>query len=140
MLTQAINTLLLSIHLFQISSKPIQMKSFRILSVVALTFLSSAVFAQSKTDKIKVLGNCGTCKHKIETSLKVPGVTSAEWDKASKVLTVSYDEAKINNKQIQKKVAAVGYDTEIFKAKDKVYNKLHNCCKYDRTGKTSETH
>jgi len=116
------------------------MKSLRIFSVVALTFLSSAVFAQSKTDKIKVSGNCGTCKHKIETALEVPGVTSAEWDKVAKVLTVSYDDTKISNKQIQKKVAAVGYDTELFKAKDKVYNKLHNCCKYDRTGKTTETH
>jgi mercuric ion binding protein len=30
-------------------------------------------------------------------------------------------------------IAAVGYDTEMHKAKDEVYNKLPECCKYDRS-------
>ncbi len=116
------------------------MKPLRIFSVVALTFLSSAVFAQLKTDQIKVSGNCGMCKKTIETAIKQPGVSSADWDKTTKLLTVTYDEKKINNKQIQKKVAAVGYDTELFKSNDKVYNKLPQCCQYDRTGKTTISH
>lgn len=116
------------------------MKSLRILSVVALTFLGSAVFAQSKTEKIKVLGNCGMCKKTIETSLKVPGVSSANWDKVSKVLTVSYDSTKITNDQVQQKVAASGYDTEKVKATAAAYDKLPSCCQYDRTGKASKAH
>ena len=114
------------------------MKSFRFLSVVVLTFLGSAVFAQSKTEKIKVSGNCGMCKKKIETSLKVSGVSSAEWDKVTKILTVSYDSTKITNEQVQQKVADTGYDTEKFKATDEAYGKLHSCCKYDRTGKATK--
>ncbi len=110
------------------------MKSLRILSVVVLTFLSSAVFAQSKTEKINVSGNCGMCKKKIETALKVPGISAAEWNKTTKVLTVSYDSAKISNEQVQQKVAAAGYDTPKFKASTQAYESLEDCCQYDRNG------
>jgi hypothetical protein len=34
--------------------------------------------------------------------------------------------------QIHKAIAAVGYDTELFKATDESYNNLHFCCKYER--------
>lgn len=114
------------------------MNLLKTLSVVVMTFLGSAVFAQTKTEKINVLGNCGMCKKKIETSLKVPGVNSADWNVKSKVLTVSYDSSKITNDQIQQNIAAVGYDTEKVKAKDEVYQKLHSCCRYDRTAKPAK--
>lgn len=115
------------------------MKVFRTLSLVALTFAGSAVFAQTKTDKINVAGNCGMCKKHIETALKVPGVTTANWDKKTKVLTVSYDSSKISNEQVQQKVAAAGYDTPKFKADEKAYGKLDECCQYDRSGKASKS-
>ena len=47
-------------------------------------------------------------------------------------MTVTYDVAKVKNKDIQKKVAAVGHDTEKYKASDKDYAALPGCCKYDR--------
>lgn len=110
------------------------MNSLRILSVVVLTFLGGAVFAQTKTEKIKVSGNCGMCKKKIETALKVPGVSAADWDKTTKVLTVSYDASTITNDQVQQKVAAAGYDTPKFKATKEAYENLDDCCQYDRDG------
>lgn len=110
------------------------MKSLRFLSVVLLTFLGSAVFAQSKTDSIKVSGNCGMCKKRIETALKVPGVNSADWNEDTQILRVSYDASKISNDDVQKKVAAIGHDTPKFKATDDAYEKLADCCKYDRDG------
>ena len=116
------------------------MNSLRILSVVVLTFLGSAVFAQTKTDKIKVLGNCGMCKKRIETGLKDAAITSATWDKDNKFLTVSYDSSKISNEAIQQKIADLGHDTPKAKAKNEVYDKLPGCCKYDRTGKTVKAH
>lgn len=115
------------------------MKVFRFLSVVALTFIGSAVFAQTKTDKINVSGNCGMCKKHIETALKVPGVSAADWDKKTKVLTVTYDAGKITNDQVQQKVAAAGYDTPKFKADEKAYSSLDECCQYDRSGKASKS-
>lgn len=110
------------------------MKSLRFFSVVVLTFLSITVFAQSKIDSIKVRGNCTMCKKKIETALKVPGVSAASWSPETKVLKVSYDATVISNDQIQQKVAAAGYDTQKFKATDETYNKLHGCCQYEREG------
>ncbi len=88
--------------------------------------------AKTKTESIKVWGECETCQAKIEKAAKVDGVTKASWDKNSKILSLIYDPSKISSDDIQKKIAAVGYDTEKYKADDKVYAKLNACCKYER--------
>lgn len=86
-----------------------------------------------KTEEVKVYGNCGMCKRRIEGALAdVDGVQAAEWDMDTKMLTVSFDSEVITLESIQKKVAAVGHDTDDFRAADTVYEKLHGCCKYDR--------
>lgn len=95
--------------------------------------MATISFAQMKTEKIKVSGNCGMCKKHIEGALtKKDGVTKAFWNKETKVLTVTYDTKKITNDEIQKKVAAVGYDTPKYRGDDKAYNELDACCQYDR--------
>jgi mercuric ion binding protein len=88
--------------------------------------------ASSKTETIKVFGNCSTCKAKIEKAAKADGVSKASWDTDSKLLTLVYDPSKVKSDDIQKKIAAVGYDTEKFKGDDKAYAKLDACCQYDR--------
>ncbi len=104
------------------------------LVAVCLLFASS-VFAQEKTDTIKVSGECGMCKSRIQKALKLEGISSAIWDTETKLLTVTYSSDKLSNDDIQKKVAAVGHDTEKYKAEDVVYNKLPGCCKYERKEK-----
>jgi len=116
------------------------MKALKTIAIVALTMIGSAAFAQTKTEKIKVLGNCGMCKKRIESGLKDAAISSAVWDKDTKFLTVSYDSTKITNDAIQQKVAGLGHDTPKNKAKDETYENLPGCCKYDRTGKTSKAH
>lgn len=116
------------------------MKSLKMIAALVFTMLGTAAFAQTKTDKIKVLGNCGMCKKRIETGLKDAAITSATWDKENKFLTVSYDSSKISNAAIQQKIAGLGHDTDKAKAKNEVYDKLPSCCKYDRTGKTVKAH
>lgn len=103
--------------------------------ILAILFAGISImsFAKSNSDTIKVAGNCGMCKSNIEKAAKDAGATSALWDKNSKVLVVEYDAAKTSNIEIQKKVAAAGYDTQDMKASDKSYNKLEKCCQYDRT-------
>lgn len=100
-----------------------------IMTIALITNLSAQT-STTKTEKIKISGNCGMCKDRIEKAAKVEGVTKADWDKNTKILTVTYNAAVIKNEDIQKKVAAVGHDTEKFKADDKTYNSLHSCCKY----------
>ncbi len=95
------------------------------------TLLASA---QTKTDTIKVSGNCGMCKSNIEKAAAAAGAVSADWNKDTKLLVVSYDASKTSNKDIQKKIAAAGYDTQDEKADAAAYDNLAKCCQYDRTG------
>lgn len=108
------------------------MKVAKMLMMAALTIITTTVFAQTKTDSFKVYGNCGMCKKRIEKSVKTDAVVKAEWDSETKIMTVVFDPAKITNEEIQKKIAAVGHDTEKFSAEDKVYEKLPGCCLYER--------
>ncbi len=87
------------------------------------------------TTKFKVYGNCGMCEKRIEKAAKIKGVTLADWDIDTKILTVQFDETKVKPGKIHDAVAAVGHDTDKVRAKDKVYNKLHSCCKYERPEK-----
>lgn len=105
--------------------------------LIASTFIASSLFAQTqKTDTIKVHGECGMCKSRIQKTLKLDGISAAIWDTETKLLTVTYDPAVITNDDIQKKVVAVGHDTEKYRAEDAVYSKLPGCCKYERKPKT----
>jgi copper chaperone CopZ len=90
------------------------------------------VFGQEKTDTFKFYGNCGMCKSRVEKAAKTEGATTAVWDKETKMMTVTYDASKTSVEALQKKVASVGHDTELFTAPDKVYEKLPGCCLYER--------
>ena len=84
------------------------------------------------TSTFKVWGNCEMCKETIEGSLKVEGVTKADWSTETKMISVAYDTSKITLDQIQKNIAIVGYDNEKYKADDNAYSALPECCQYDR--------
>ena len=79
---------------------------------------------------IKVFGNCGQCKDRIEAAVKVKGVDAAFWDEDTKILSVYYNPTIVNLDKFHELVAKAGHDTELKKASDNVYNKLPACCKY----------
>ena len=106
------------------------MKNLRGIFVIAALAFASVAFAALKTETIKVAGNCESCKERIEDAAKKSGVKKANWSEKTFVLTVVYDSAKVTNDQIQKRIAAVGHDTEKYKATTEVYNSLPACCKY----------
>jgi len=98
-----------------------------------ILFVSTSGFAQSKTEKFKVFGNCGMCESRIEKAAKaVEGVTKADWDKETKMIEVTFDESKTDVHKIHEAIAEVGHDTKLHKAKDETYDNLPGCCKYDR--------
>ncbi len=110
------------------------MKILRILPVAALFLAASCTsIAQSKTETFKVSGNCGMCKTKIEKAAKEAGAKEASWNMETKELTVTYKSSTTNTAKIQQKIADVGYDNAGFIATAESYDKLHGCCKYDRT-------
>lgn len=88
--------------------------------------------AASKTETIKVAGKCETCKTRIEKAAMTDGVSKANWNIKTQLLTVTYYPSMVTNTAIQKKIAAVGHDTEKVKVSDKVYAALPGCCKYER--------
>lgn len=107
------------------------MKSLKLFLASFLMLAFTQVMAQEKTEKIKVAGECGMCKKKIEKAAKTAGASFAEWDKSAKMLTVKYADAADKSK-IEHAVAKAGYDTENVKATDAAYADLDDCCKYER--------
>jgi copper chaperone CopZ len=91
----------------------------------------SIISDSSKTSDFKVWGNCGMCKETIEGALQVKGVKTADWGVKSKRMTVTYDTTLITLVDIQKRIAAVGYDNVAFKGDEKAYEQLPSCCHYD---------
>lgn len=121
------------------------MKSIKFIVTAIIAVLSSAfTFAQThdhsqmmstKTETFKVWGNCDMCKARIEKAAKIEGVSKAEWNTDSKVLTLVYNPSVVKSDDILSKVAAVGHDTEKFKSSEEAYKKLPGCCKYERESK-----
>src|SRR5690242_16605794 len=87
-------------------------KYFLLIIISAFCFLESN--AQSNKEYVssvfKVYGECMQCKQRIEKSLKVNGIQSANWDVKTKMLNVSYDSSVLNLADIQSKILAVGHD------------------------------
>ncbi len=103
------------------------------INIVILLLLNQVSFAQSKTDTIYAKGNCGHCQERIEaTVMSIKGVSAASWDPSFARLVCTYDATLTNNAAIQKVIASVGHDTDLFRADDKVYKALPGCCKYER--------
>ncbi len=96
--------------------------------------------AQVKKDTIKVWGNCGMCKTKIEKAARSAGAATASWSEETKELKVSYAVNKTSDVKIQQAIAKAGYDTEDITADNKAYSALHGCCQYERkeTAATTE--
>jgi copper chaperone CopZ len=103
-----------------------------LISVNVSAHTGTATSDNSKTDTLKVWGNCSMCKNRIETAARDAGASSATWDVKTKILTVSFDQSVTNRDAISRKVASVGHDTEKYRAPDDVYDKLPSCCHYDR--------
>lgn len=120
------------------------MKTIKILfaTIVACIGLLSAhaqsgkepINNRTKTIAIKVYGECGMCKKRIEKSASgVEGIQSADWDENKKTLTIKYDLFRKDAvDSVQKKIASVGHDTEKYRADDAAYQTLPNCCHYQR--------
>ncbi|MEO6304615.1 MAG: DUF3347 domain-containing protein [Bacteroidia bacterium] len=117
------------------------MKSFFSLIIVPALLLSTSCNGQikdAKTVSLKIDGNCGMCEKTIETSANKKNIAKLDWNKDSKIASVSFDASKTSEDEILKRVALAGYDNERFLAPDEAYANLPECCKYNRTRKKTE--
>lgn len=115
------------------------MKSIKKITSVIIGILlyanSTAQIKNTKTETVKIYGNCDMCKATIEKAGSVKKQSKVVWDKDSKMATLTYDEKKINQDAILKRIALAGYDSDKFLAPDNVYAKLPECCQYIRVKK-----
>lgn len=103
---------------------------------VLLSFTScNAQIKYAKTDSVKIYGNCGMCKKTIEKAGNLKEIATVDWDKETKMATITYDAKQTTQDDILKRIALSGYDSDTFLAPDDTYSKLPNCCKYDRVAK-----
>ena len=106
--------------------------------VLILLALPLGIFAQEKKKKITktqfiVHGNCEQCEKRIEkASITIKGVKSADWDIPSNVISLIYDSNKVDLETIHSKIAEKGHDTKKAQAKEEDYEKLPQCCQYER--------
>ena len=106
-------------------------------TLVLLSFTAcKAQIKNQKTEMVKIFGNCGMCKKTIEKAGNVKKIAQIDWNKDTKMATISYDEAKTNPTEILKRIATSGYDNEEFYAPNEVYANLPECCQYERKTKT----
>lgn len=112
------------------------MKSIsKILVAITVLLPYTNIFAQiknSKTETVKIYGNCGMCKSNIENAGDIKNVVQVNWSKDTKTAILSFDDKKTNPDEILKRIALAGYDSEKFLAPDEVYAKLPECCQYKR--------
>ena len=112
--------------------------SFKNIMVATFVLLSTTINAQiknSKTETVKIYGNCGMCETKIEKAGTIKKVATVDWNQETQMATLTYDATKTNQDEILKRIALAGYDSDKFLAPDDVYNNLHGCCQYDRVAK-----
>ncbi len=72
------------------------------------------------------------CKQTIEEAAFQKDVAIAVWNKDTKIAEIKFDSVATNANEILKRVAAVGYDNELFIASDEVYKGRPDCCQYER--------
>lgn len=85
-----------------------------------------------KTASLKVWGKCEMCKARIERIAIANGALSADWNIKTKMLTTTFNPLRTDMEYISGKLAKNGHDTGFNSAKDKAYNLLPECCKYER--------
>ncbi len=105
----------------------------KVIIFIALLNCLNANAQKSNKDSITtftVYGNCEMCKHRIEEAAKGKGVTTATWDIDSKILTLQFNPSHTSVERVQQRIAGVGHDAGLQKAKDYVYKELPDCCLY----------
>lgn len=112
------------------------MKKSIVLMFAAILLLGiQSLYAETKSEKFKVAGNCGMCEKRIEKAAKsVDGVNKADWNKDTREIVVDFDASKTSLDKIEAAIAKMGHDTPLYKADTKTYESLPACCLYDRSG------
>ena len=107
----------------------------KIVAIILAMLIYTSGIAQiknTKTETVKIAGNCDMCKTTIENAGNKKKVSKVEWNKDSKIATLTFDSKTTNPDEVLKRIALAGYDNEKYLAPDDAYAKLPECCRYER--------
>lgn len=107
------------------------MKNLFLVLGLVLSFYTYSQKATVKTETFIVKGNCDDCKKRIENAADIKGVKISDWNPDKKIFTVTYNPEKTTVEQIQKAIAAKGYEAGDVKGDPAAYQKLPHCCQYN---------
>ena len=113
------------------------MKAIILMAVVGLlsTTPLQAQIKNTKTETVKVNGDCGMCETTIEKVGNKKNQYKTDWDADTKLAIITYDSKKTGLDAILKNIALSGYDNVSYLAPDEAYAKLPGCCQYKRDKK-----
>jgi copper chaperone CopZ len=103
---------------------------------ILATQIGFAQIKNAKTETLTIYGNCGNCEKTIEKAGNLKKEATVDWNKDTKLATITYNEKKTNRDEILKRIALAGYDSDTYLAPEASYEKLAKCCQYDRTAMT----
>lgn len=112
-------------------------KTVIVITLLLSVVVSNAQIKNAQIETVKIFGNCEMCKTTIEKAGSLKKIANIDWNKDTKIASLTYDTKKTNQDEILKRIALAGYDSEKFLAPDAVYSKLPECCQYDREAKVA---
>ena len=99
------------------------------LILIAMLFVSSIAFSQTKTVDIKSPIQCEMCSQNIYDGLSsLKGVKAIKIDLEGQLIEVKYNSKKVDVKNIEESIAKIGYDANDTPAIKEAYSNLPYCC------------
>jgi len=104
--------------------------------IILLSILTINSWGQTETVKIATSAQCEMCKERIEEEMQfTKGVTAANLDVESQILTITFKSKKTNLDKIKMEISLIGYDADEIIADIKAHEKLPKCCQNPYFGK-----
>lgn len=104
-----------------------------LLTTMTAGFLGYCSSKNIEAATIQVPGlQCSMCKTNVQNSLQdIQGIDDFTVDLQAKSVTVTYQANVLQLQDIQKAIAAAGYDADNVQASEKARNQLASCCRSD---------
>jgi copper chaperone CopZ len=112
------------------------MKLFNLTLLSAMLLQGCSSIPNANTTEVMVNGNCSMCEETIEEAGSQQGISDVDWDRKTRIATITFDSTQTSTRAVLQRIAHVGYDSEQFIATDEAYADRPRCCRYKRTGTT----
>ena len=72
---------------------------------ISMSFtVCNAQIKNSKTETVKILGNCEICESTIEKAGSLKKVAQVDWNKDTKMASITYDSSKTTKDEVLKRI------------------------------------